>query len=127
MDNELFSPHTTVVDHNIGKWAPSRAAEKGVKDILAPRTVSCRPELAMPYGIFTPPDLGKWVPRAEPVIAKDGALFWVVEQHGQVMLATWKPHADGGRFRSLTHTDEGMCGFAVSFYQPITKPEAPTC
>jgi hypothetical protein len=98
MSKELFSPHTTVI---------------AVDGCAVPPTIS---------------DLGKWVPRAEPVIAKDGALFWVVEQHGLVVLARWNIYPSGGVFQSSGHDDdEGMGRFAVSFYQPITKPEAPTC
>jgi hypothetical protein len=82
--------------------------------------------IAMPYGIFTPPDLGKWSPRAEPVIARDGAAFWVVNQYGLVVLARWNRYPSGSMFQDTMNNDEGMCGFAVSFYQPITKPEAPT-
>ena len=70
--------------------------------------------------------LGKWVPRAEPVIARDGAAFWVTAGiNGRVVLAHWVLYPKGGKFQSLAGNDEGMCGFAVAFYQPINKPEAP--
>jgi hypothetical protein len=74
-----------------------------------------------------PGTLGKWAPRSEPVIARDGAAFWVVNERGEVVLARWVLYPRGGTFQSMGGNDEGMCGFAVSFYQPIIKPEAPTC
>lgn len=70
---------------------------------------------------------GKWAPRSEPVIARDCAAFWVVDQRGEVVQAVWNIYPRGGKFQSRAGNDEGMCGFAVSFYQPIIKPEAPTC
>jgi hypothetical protein len=65
-------------------------------------------------------NLGKWVPRSEPVIARDGAAFWVVNQHGRVVLAHWRLMPAGAMFCGAGLT-------SVTFYQPINKPEAPTC
>ena len=77
------------------------------------------------YAKTRPHGIGKWVPRSEPVIARDGSAFWVVNEHGRVVLAHWVLYPRGGTFQNMGGNDEGMCGFAVAFYQPINKPEAP--
>jgi len=67
-----------------------------------------------------------WAPRSTPVEAEDGDLFWVVNEHGKVVPAHWNAYQRGGVFQNLLSNDEGMCGFTVTHYQPIIRPEAPT-
>ncbi len=67
-----------------------------------------------------------WTPREVPVEANDGDLFWVVDEQGEVVQAVWNVYPRGGKFQNWLRNDEGMCGFTVTHYQPIIKPEAPT-
>jgi hypothetical protein len=96
VDNELLSPHTTVI---------------AVDGCAVPPTT-----LVAEDGQFL---TGKWVSRAEPVIAKDGAAFWVVDEKGEVHLSEWVG-------REFVDLDSHPYVHAVTFYQPIHKPEAPT-
>ena len=49
--------------------------------------------------------------------------YWVnTPKHGVVM-ATF--HHWGNKFQSTAGNDEGMCGFEVTHYQAIAKPEPP--
>ena len=76
------------------------------------------------FGVVSVGD--NWTPRSTPVEAEDGDLFWVVNEHGKVVPAHWNAYQRGGVFQNLLSNDEGMCGFTVTHYQPIIRPEAPT-